>query len=203
MFLPRKRPVQARSRATWDSLLEAAARVLSELGYAGLTTNHVAARAGVGIGSLYEYFPDKETIVAELARATLADMEREIALAYQRAFVRAGTRDLPALVDALFAAASRRRALLRALYLDVPFLHELPEVRRLPERMLALARLGQPNEPPAWLERDFEAGLYLLTVAVRGMVIESVVTAPEHLDERRLRASVTGLLLHVLTRAPA
>ncbi|NMO19389.1 TetR/AcrR family transcriptional regulator [Pyxidicoccus fallax] len=63
---PRKLPRQARSRATVDALLEAAAQVLVEHGYEKTTTARVAERAGVSVGSLYQYFPSKEALVAAL-----------------------------------------------------------------------------------------------------------------------------------------
>src|ERR1041384_7664357 len=63
---PRKRPKQDRSRATVDSILQAAARVLVKRGFDGLTTNLVAETAGVSIGSLYQYFPNKAALVGAL-----------------------------------------------------------------------------------------------------------------------------------------
>ena len=63
---PRKRPSQSRSRFTVGQIVEAAARVFEERGYAGATTNRIAERAGVSIGSLYQYFPNKEAILAVL-----------------------------------------------------------------------------------------------------------------------------------------
>jgi len=63
---PRKRPVQQRSRFTVDQILEASAHVFAKRGYAGTTTNHIAERAGVSIGSLYQYFPNKDTILVAL-----------------------------------------------------------------------------------------------------------------------------------------
>ncbi len=65
---PRRSPVQARSRATVEAILEAAACILRERGWEALTTNAVAERAGVNIGSLYQYFPNKQAITAELQR---------------------------------------------------------------------------------------------------------------------------------------
>ena len=69
----RRRPVQGRSRETVEVILAAAAQVLERHGLAGFTTNAVAARAGVSIGSLYQYFPNKDALtVALIARSTAA-----------------------------------------------------------------------------------------------------------------------------------
>ncbi len=62
----RKTPVQRRSVATVEIVLDAAARILDEQGLAGLNTNAVARRAGISVGSLYQYFPSKEAIVSAL-----------------------------------------------------------------------------------------------------------------------------------------
>lgn len=72
--IPRKKPRQARARATCDAILEAAARILQRNGIAAVTTNAVAELAGVSIGSLYQYFPGKEAILAELVRDLRARM---------------------------------------------------------------------------------------------------------------------------------
>ena len=66
--VPRKRPRQARAAATVEAIIEASARILEAEGLAGFNTNAVAALAGVSIGSLYQYFPGKEAILAALAR---------------------------------------------------------------------------------------------------------------------------------------
>jgi AcrR family transcriptional regulator len=69
----RKEPRQARSRATVEAVIEAGARILSERGWAGFTTNKIAEAAGVGIGSLYQYFPDKVSLVDAIRRRHLDD----------------------------------------------------------------------------------------------------------------------------------
>jgi len=63
---PLRAPRQRRSKVTYDAVLEAAAQLLIERGYAATTTNHIAERAGVSIGSLYQYFPNKDAIAVEL-----------------------------------------------------------------------------------------------------------------------------------------
>src|SRR5688572_33156597 len=73
---PRKRPVQSRSQATVGAIVDAAARVLVRGGYGAFTTNRVAAVAGVSVGSLYQYFPNKEALLAELKARHVAALER-------------------------------------------------------------------------------------------------------------------------------
>lgn len=63
---PRKVPQQARSRALVEAILEAAIRILEEDGAARFTTKRVADRAGVSVGSLYQYFPNKLALLREL-----------------------------------------------------------------------------------------------------------------------------------------
>jgi AcrR family transcriptional regulator len=65
---PRKQPSQPRAAATVAAVVEAAARILEAEGLGAFNTNAVAARAGVSIGSLYQYFPGKDAILAALVR---------------------------------------------------------------------------------------------------------------------------------------
>lgn len=61
---PRKHACQERSRATVDALIEATARILVREGFDKASTNRIAEKAGVSVGSLYQYFPCKEALVA-------------------------------------------------------------------------------------------------------------------------------------------
>jgi AcrR family transcriptional regulator len=74
---PRKAPSQPRATRTVDTLLEGAAHVLEERGLAGYTTNAIAARAGVSIGSLYQYFPTKDAITVALIERERGDLVHE------------------------------------------------------------------------------------------------------------------------------
>jgi len=64
--LLRRKPKQARAQETLDALLEGAAQVLRRHGYARATTNRIAEATGVSVGTVYEYFPDKDAIFAAL-----------------------------------------------------------------------------------------------------------------------------------------
>lgn len=95
---PRKTPRQTRAVATVAAILEAAARIIEESGLAAFNTNRTAERAGVSIGSLYQYFPTKEAILSELIRR-----ERSALLVGVKAAAGRGQR-LEATIDGLISA---------------------------------------------------------------------------------------------------
>ena len=68
---PRKAPIQARAKATVEAMVEAAARILRDEGLEACNTNHIAQVAGVSIGTLYQYFPTREAILASLVEREL------------------------------------------------------------------------------------------------------------------------------------
>lgn len=119
---PRKIAVQTRATKTVEAIVEAAARILETLGFEGYTTNVVAERAGVSIGSLYQYFPNKDAL-------TLALIARESAVLLQEVEAAAGNADWRVALDQMIGAAVRhqlRRPVLARL-LDI-------EEARLPAR---------------------------------------------------------------------
>lgn len=116
----RKSPRQQRSRAMVDAILEAATRILGQRGWAKFTTNEVAAIAGVSVGSLYQYFPDKLALAeairqhhldAVLAALSVSGDWNESATLDQR---------VARLIDGVIAAHSVDHALHRVLLDEVP-----------------------------------------------------------------------------------
>lgn len=77
-FEPRKIPKQGRARHTVDSILQATKSILSDEGYEKASTNYIADVAGVSIGSLYQYFPNKEAIIASLVEKTIVEAAEHI-----------------------------------------------------------------------------------------------------------------------------
>lgn len=71
---PRKTGTQQRAHNTYDRILDSAARILSRDGYTLTTTNHIAADASISIGSLYQYFPNREAVFAALAQRHIERM---------------------------------------------------------------------------------------------------------------------------------
>jgi len=123
---PRKTPRQLRSQATVEAIVEAAAQVFERYGYAAATTNRIAARAGVSIGSVYQYFPNKDAILVALVRRHLT--EGTAALWPQVERLRAGAPIEEVLADVVEAMVS--------LHASTPRLHRvLFEETPLPESL--------------------------------------------------------------------
>jgi AcrR family transcriptional regulator len=77
-FSPKKEPTQSRAAATVHAILEGAANILERHGLEGYTTNEIAARAGVSIGSLYQYFPNKDAVTIALIEREMVGMVDEV-----------------------------------------------------------------------------------------------------------------------------
>jgi AcrR family transcriptional regulator len=75
---PRKSPVQARSAVSADALLEATVQVLLRVGKERLTTTRVASRAGVSVGTLYQYFPNKSSLLQAALRRHLEEVTEKV-----------------------------------------------------------------------------------------------------------------------------
>ncbi len=100
---PRKTPTQARSEYTYGVILQASLDLLARGGLEGFTTNAVAKRAGVSVGSLYQYFPNKDAILAALVREMRTSMRDD----FQRAVTDTLGLTLKASVVALINASLR------------------------------------------------------------------------------------------------
>lgn len=136
----RRRPKQARAQVTYDSILQAAVQLLERAGPEGLNTNTVAERAGVSIGTLYQYFPDKESILLAVARRELANPPPGFAASLLTALVRA----LESLLGGGGAVPVQRRVRRRTL---------ATQSRDIAAKMEALFDWALPAPRPAPIRR--------------------------------------------------
>jgi AcrR family transcriptional regulator len=134
-FEPRKTPVQQRSTVTVEVISEATIQVLLAVGLDRLTTTRVAERAGVSVGTLYQYFPNKQALL----NAVLKVHSIKVAEAVERACQANRGSELNALVaavvDAFVNAKLERRDVSTALYAAASEPEGATVVRRLSKRV--------------------------------------------------------------------
>jgi AcrR family transcriptional regulator len=113
---PRKQPVQARSEATVLAIFEASIQILLSAGYGKLTTTRVAERAGVSVGTLYQYFPNRQSLIRAVLEQYLAEMSASIEADCRQLMGRPLNETAAGLVDAFIAAKWRRLDVSRAMH---------------------------------------------------------------------------------------
>ncbi|MCD2185651.1 TetR/AcrR family transcriptional regulator [Actinomycetospora soli] len=169
----RREPTQERSRATVERILVAARGVLAERGYAGASTNRIAAAAGVGPGTLYQYFPDKDAIVDRVVADVAQEMESRILAAFLASLRAEDTvrANLEALLDALGTDA----ALLRTVAAHVPGVLEARrrEFAARVDQMVAGVLLAESRDLPA------ATVAWVLVRTVEHVTVSWVVEAPD------------------------
>jgi AcrR family transcriptional regulator len=192
---PRKQPSQRRSRETVAVVLEAAARILEKEGLAGFNTNAVAERAGVSIGSLYQYFPNKDT----LTLALIAEFEHELLETVRKAAERSRGRGLRIalnlFVGGLLEAHGRRAELNRLLEAEeerlrrhLPDQNGTREVHRILRSILAENRPELPLAISSSVVED-------LVVIARAMCDAALLEAtPPGAAQRRIFRAIWGYL---------
>ena len=181
-------PRQARSRATVDAIFEAAAQVLEAKGSPGFTTDAVATRAGVSIGTLYRYFADKQAILTALAWREKARVDGAVlqalsepdgTLAPDRAAIRA-------FLQAFNGRTGARRAALQAL-MDTADASELAAGFAPMEAQMRDAH-GNPLPP---------VRAFVLARALHGAMRAAVLERPELLADSEFEKELVRLARRV------
>jgi AcrR family transcriptional regulator len=199
---PKKQPRQPRAQLTYDSILDASARILEDLGYAALTTNGVAAISGVAVGGVYAYFPNKEAIVAELVRRTVERSLKELEAVFAQA-AELSDRDeaLPALVRGCVKVMSRQRVLLRVLLEQVPFLHDLDVIKAFPMRLFTLAWTSRAIAKNGIADDDARARAYLFLLIPIGRWVPytAIIERPAWLGEQEAEEAMIEIFQRLLS----
>ncbi|EIM72244.1 transcriptional regulator [Nitratireductor aquibiodomus RA22] len=181
---PRKLPRQERSKATVEAILIAATQVLIEEGYEGATTARVAERAGVSVGSLYQYFPNKEALVGTLVERH-AD---EIVTIMHRALRDTAHRTLADGIRAVIRAGAEAHriqpVLHKILYEQVPRVGRLGKAmdthRKVTAEIEGFLRI-HANELPA--DHDLATAAIVVETALEALVHKAVIDRHELLVE--------------------
>jgi AcrR family transcriptional regulator len=204
-----KAPRQARSKATVDAIVEATGQVFERGGYRRTTAAKVAERAGVSVGSLYQYFPDKEAMIAAFFDRRLAE-DIELMQAVAARAVEASGDTHPASPVALLRIAVEEMVALyrkdRALYVGVaeilPMAEQTPEVREGLERAVAMTLVHLRMHPELARGRDPELLSLLFVHSLRACLFKIIELAPDKLDDPHLTEMLTGAALGLLGLPP-
>jgi len=171
--------MQKRSQATVEALLDATARLLVREGYARASTNRIAEVAGVSIGSLYQYYSNKESLVAALAARhsrEMLELLREAMSAVASADLGTAVREL---VRAMIDAHRIDPELHRILDEQVPRMGLLDEISAVDRETLALVRQYLETRRGEIRPMDLDVAASICVTSVEALTHELVVRRPK------------------------
>jgi AcrR family transcriptional regulator len=195
---PRKLPKQERSQATVEAILTATTHILTEDGYDQLTTNRVAELAGVSIGSLYQYFPNKEALIFALAEHHANEM-KQLAQHHLSGLEDSSIMDvLRQIVKAVLAAHAMNPKLHRVLHEQMPrseVMRQLDDANM--EIMLRsfLVQRRQQLQP-----ENLELTVFIVGRTIKALLYGAIIDRPELLKTGELEQEIMLLLSAYLVK---
>lgn len=178
---PRKHPRQTRSQMTVEDILEATAQLLVEEGREALTTTRVAERAGVSVGTLYQYFSDLDELMGKLVEVHLARERDALEAVLQDASSLSTAQLVDRLVDAFTGVFAKHPELSAALYDEIrrapwgPVLNELGEDTASVVAQLLQERASELSPP------DPALAAFVLVNSIDALVQRAAAQRPEDL----------------------
>jgi AcrR family transcriptional regulator len=193
---PRKKPVQKRAVETVEVIYEAASQVFSSRGYAGTTTDRIAKRAGISIGSLYQYFPNKQSIAAGLVERHAQEGRKRIEAVLNRGM----ENEIPIkdllrqLIEVFVKSHEKDPNLFRVLMDEVPHSDKIGhDIRQLMEYYTGITESFIRGYSPVQVKNPTVAA-HLVTMTIQALVHWYICYHYEELDREAFIEETTLLL---------
>jgi AcrR family transcriptional regulator len=182
-----------------DRILTAAAQVLAERGYAGLSTNKVAAQAGVSVGSLYRYFEDRTDLVEHLRRRVTEHVVADLGEAMVTAVRLEPLTGVRHVVSTLVDALVEHGPVVKALLDEVPLGSHANALPAVEAQLGQFARMFVAQHAPQLPADEVDARVYLALGVTLSACLRIALERPVTIDRERLIELTTGLLVAGLT----
>jgi AcrR family transcriptional regulator len=197
---PRKLPTQPRAQETVEAILAATKRVLVRYGYEKTTTNKIAEVAGVSIGSLYQYFPSKESIVTALIDRHMATMLEVLASNYAAAAEKTSTIEeiVRTVIHAAFAAHRVNPKLHRVLIEQMQRMNAVDRIDGFEEQAQTLVEAFLTNHKHKIRRKNVKLAARAALLAVRGTTLWTVLRAPSQLEDMEFIDEISDMITRYL-----
>jgi len=194
---PRKLPTHARSKATYDAILKATAQILAGEGVDSLNTNRVAEVAGASIGSLYQYFPNKESMMQALIdryaerfvqhlSGYLADLGQDPAGGAIRTYVKA------------MLAVPRQDPELHRAFVLVVFKLGHQSIRKLEEQLMFIVRAYLETQKHRILPKNLDLATFILVTTLESVTNIALLKHPEYVASEEFEIELSNIITRYL-----
>ncbi|HDX8381081.1 TPA: TetR/AcrR family transcriptional regulator [Aeromonas salmonicida] len=196
----RKKPVQTRSEETVEAVYEAAARILQAQGLDRFNTNSIAKLAGVSIGTLYQYFPNKNAILIAMARRELNKVSQTIIRSIDLEIASDDNELARVIVRTLLKAFGGRQRM-RKILIEALISNGLSdELTRPIEKVVQMMLTRQSQLPDKHVKTLTPINLYVMTRAVIGTIRSAVMEQSDYLGTVAFEDELVGLFFYCMRR---
>jgi AcrR family transcriptional regulator len=187
---PRKAASQERSRATVDALVEATARILVKEGFDKASTNRIAEVAGVSVGSLYQYFPSKEALVAAVVERHQQEIMQTVRGELAEVLVQPVEKAIRKLVAVALRAHRVDPKLHRVLAEQIPRVGELEKLETFNRDNYTLFRTYLESHRDELRVGDLELASFVCVTSIEALTHNAVLHHPKMISDERLEALI-------------
>src|SRR5262245_25756004 len=199
--LVRRKPKQARAQDTVEVIFEATAQILRRKGRAALNTNYIAECAGVSVGTLYQYFPDKESILVAIARREIAADEAAVIKAMSD--TETGEADLVRLAIRALIARFRRTREIRRIAMETLFSEGYGnELASSVQKVAQMVGAKSDRFLPGRAEPVSPISLFVITRAISGVMRAASQEQSPLLDSQEFEDELVHLVQAYFGRSP-
>ncbi|MBI3556043.1 MAG: TetR/AcrR family transcriptional regulator [Deltaproteobacteria bacterium] len=193
---PRKSPKQQRSQGLVETILTATTRILTKGGYETATTNRVAEIAGVSIGSLYQYFPNKEALIGAVIDRTVEGNVRKVERELKKLGDEPIEEALRLIIRMAFEMYMGNRPLFRVMFEQAPRLERVQNIFRARRHIAGL--LGALLESYGIHPRNRELTMFVLMNGALGVIQTAVFDFPEGVADQDMIDEIVRLVMGYL-----
>jgi AcrR family transcriptional regulator len=197
---PRRKPRQSRSRATVDAILQATAQVLVRDGYQKTTTNRIATRAGVSVGTLYQYFPNKDALVVALCEQHSQEMMTLLSASIAELQDATPERATKVIVRAMLQAHAVNPKLHEAIISNLPKEKQFEQILAVNAQAEAMVRGFLETHRDRLATDNIDMAAFIVVNTVEALSHAAVFERPDFLGTEELVEEISRLICRYLLK---
>jgi AcrR family transcriptional regulator len=196
---PRKNGIQDRAKDTVNFIIEATTQLLEEKGIKGLSTNKIVERAGISIGTLYQYFPNKESIIHHLIENLFNKMADDMVKTIEELDLKEKElkEAIDLLVEKFFARHENKKTLLSEFLLSVVSVEHLKFMIQNDQKISAALKTKFSPYTEELKITDWDATIFMVIYAIKGIHF-GLLFSPFKVPQEQIRKEVSRMIFGYL-----
>lgn len=195
-----RKPTQARSLETIEAILKASAQILVRDGISACSTNRIAERAGISIGTLYQYFSDRQSVLSELFIREIRKDSAAIESCLKGLEGQPIHEVVPRIIEITLNRLSEEPRLRQILMQEFATSRQLEELKDIKKHIAGIITAHLRAHPQLQIQRSFRLEMLIVVNAVEAALYAAIWEFGPRLQRQRLIEEVSDLVLRYLSK---